>query len=186
MIRLFTLAMSTLFYFTALAQSPYTLDITTSKMSILGTSTLHDWESNVEEATGELTLDIDGNQLRSLNSLSLTVTVKSIKSGKSGMDKNTYNALKEKEYPQITYQLSSVENITANDLKVSGELSIAGVTNTKELISQYVIEDQSVVFNGAITFNMSEFDIKPPTALMGTIKTGDEITIEYDVIFTPK
>ncbi len=184
--KLFTFTIGLFFSIVTLAQSPFALDNVSSKISILGTSTLHDWESDVEEIEGEINLDFDGNKLQSLNNLILTVTVKSIKSGKSGMDKNTYNALNEKKHPQITYQLSSVESITANDLKVNGELSIAGVTKTKELISQYVIEDRSVVFNGAITFNMTEFDIKPPTALMGTIKTGDEITIEYDVIFMPK
>ncbi len=30
---------------------------------------------------------------------------------------------------------------------------------------------------------MTDFDVKPPTALMGTIKTGDEITIVLNTTF---
>ncbi len=165
------------------AQTNYKLDNASSDMSIFGTSTLHDWESDVEEVAGMVSLTTEGDQLKELADLSITITVKSIKSGKSGMDKNTYNALNEKEFPSITYVLESVGNVTDKDVRTTGKLSIAGTTNSKELISQYVIEGESISFNGAITFNMTEFNIDPPTALMGTIKTGDEVTIEYDVIF---
>ncbi|MEQ9298370.1 MAG: YceI family protein [Cyclobacteriaceae bacterium] len=166
------------------AQTVYRLDNTSSDMSVLGTSTLHDWESDVQEVSGSVSLTAEGNQLKELADLSITVIVKSIKSGKSGMDKNTYNALNEKEFPNITYELTSVENMTDKDVRTVGRLSISGTTNSKELISQYVINEASISFNGAITFNMTEFNIDPPTALMGTIKTGDEVTIEYDVIFS--
>ncbi len=165
------------------AQAVYQLDNGSSDMTVLGTSTLHDWESDVEVISGTASLTTEGNQLQELQELNIIITVNSIKSGKSGMDKNTYNALKEKDFPKITYQLQSVENITDTDVRTVGELTIAGSSNSKELITQYVVNGDAISFNGAITFNMSEFNIDPPTALMGTIKTGDEVTISYDVIF---
>jgi hypothetical protein len=32
---------------------------------------------------------------------------------------------------------------------------------------------------------MSEFDIDPPVMMMGTLRAGDEITINYNIIYTP-
>jgi len=30
---------------------------------------------------------------------------------------------------------------------------------------------------------MTEFGIEPPTAIFGTLKTGDEISIDFNVVF---
>ena len=46
------------------------------------------------------------------------------------------------------------------------------------------LSDGSVQFIGSVTFNMTNFNIDPPTAVMGTIKTGDEITIKFQVIYS--
>lgn len=165
------------------AQTAYQLDNSASTMTVFGTSTLHDWESDVEEISGTAKLVTEGNLLKEVSDLSIIIKVNSIKSGKSGMDKNTYSALNEKDFPNITYELQSLGSITATDVSTMGKLTISGTTLTKELISQYVIDGEALSFNGAITFNMTEFNIDPPTALMGTIKTGDEVTISYDVIF---
>jgi polyisoprenoid-binding protein YceI len=152
-------------------------------MTVLGTSTLHDWESDVEEMSGTMSLTTDGNLLKELGELTMTIVVKSIKSDKSGMDKDTYTALNEKEFPNITYKLLSVQSTNDTNVRTDGELTIAGTSKSKELITQYVVEGKSISFNGAITFNMTEFNIDPPKALFGMIKAGDEVTIQYDVIF---
>jgi polyisoprenoid-binding protein YceI len=36
---------------------------------------------------------------------------------------------------------------------------------------------------GTTDFRLTDFQIDPPTALMGTIKTGDEVTIEFKATF---
>ena len=43
--------------------------------------------------------------------------------------------------------------------------------------------DNKVVLKGEKTFKMTEFKIDPPKALLGTITTGDEITIKFNTIF---
>jgi polyisoprenoid-binding protein YceI len=35
---------------------------------------------------------------------------------------------------------------------------------------------------GTTKFRMTDFGVKPVTALMGTIRTGDEITVRFDLI----
>jgi len=67
---------------------PLTLDKANSQLSILGTSSVHDWASIVEKFDASATLTAN-----ELTNVKFEAHVKSIKSGKSGMDKNTYTAL---------------------------------------------------------------------------------------------
>jgi polyisoprenoid-binding protein YceI len=41
--------------------------------------------------------------------------------------------------------------------------------------------DQSITFNGSKKIKMTDFGISPPTALMGTMTTGDEVEVIFQV-----
>jgi hypothetical protein len=36
---------------------------------------------------------------------------------------------------------------------------------------------------GTKQINMTDFNIKPPTAMMGTLKTANEVTVSFDLNF---
>jgi polyisoprenoid-binding protein YceI len=169
-----------LIQFVGVAQ--YKLDAANSQMTIDGTSTIHDWTETVEQFNGAVNATVNGNQLTQISSSTLTIKVASIKSGKSGMDDNTYKALKSKKHPNITYKLASV-NITGNTATLTGSLTIAGVTKTVKFKTNYTITNGVIKFTGAHTFNMTDFGIDPPTAVMGTIKTGDEVTVKFNLAY---
>jgi len=148
-----------------------------SSMKVSGTSTLHDWEIDVEVFTAKTTLigDVLGNA-------QFTAEVKSMKSGTSTMDDNTYKALKEDKYPQISFQSTSISGTEAK-LVVKGNLTIAGVT--KPISMTTTLEkwaEKSLTVKGKYTFKMSQFGIDPPRAMLGTIRTGDEITIDFKIV----
>ena len=171
----------TMFVFSAQAQ--YKLDNGSSKMFIDGTSSIHDWTETVESMSGNLNAIIEGTKISKVTGVNATIPVKSIKSGKSGMDDNTYKALKEKTYPNISYKLKSYA-VEGDVLHLTGALTIAGVTNVMKFTSTYKIEGDKLVFTATHTFKMTDFKIDPPTAMMGTIKTGDEIVIRMELVFT--
>src|SRR5687767_14540150 len=74
-------------------QSRYTQSST--RMTISGTSSLHDWTMKSESTTCDAVFQINsqGDPLQ-LVSMVVSVPSESLKSGKSGMDKNAYSALK--------------------------------------------------------------------------------------------
>ena len=41
--------------------------------------------------------------------------------------------------------------------------------------------DGSITFNGSKKLKMTDYGIKPPTALLGTMTTGDEVEIVFQV-----
>ena len=153
---------------------------------IKGTSNLHEWESQAKEvrANGAMTVDAEG--FKSIQSLSVEIPVKTIKSPKGSiMDNKTYDALKADNYPNITFKLekaSVTKKGDSYDINATGYLTIAGVTNKIDLyVRGKVGADGSVTFNGSKKLKMTDFKIKPPTALLGTLTTGDEVEIVFQL-----
>lgn len=157
-----------------------------SVVLIEGTSTLHDWESNVEKTEAQLVV----NNLEdvTIETLNVKVDVLSIKSGKKLMDKLTYKALKAKKYPNITFVFKKGEIIGENeafiDIKLNGDLTIAGVTKNVSVVTKINKLGNTILLKGSHKLKMTDFGIDPPKALLGTIKTGDEITIKFNLKFS--
>ncbi|MDN3619210.1 YceI family protein [Polaribacter undariae] len=181
------LGMFAMFLCTSIKLNAQEFSVNTQNSSLLvyGTSNIHDWEIETENQSGVISLET-ANELQ-IKKLNFTVEVESLKSGKNGMDKNTYKALDTKNYKTIEFQLVSTEEIT--DLKdgnfkvkTKGDLKIAGVTKRISLDFNLNINKGTVKLVGEKSLKMTDYKVSPPTALLGTIKTGDEVTIKFNTI----
>jgi polyisoprenoid-binding protein YceI len=156
-----------------------------SVIKINGTSSVHEWESTTDQISADLVLASGGKQIQSLV---VKVPVKSIKSGKGLMDSKTYDAFESDKNPLITFQMTDVSSfkLTGKDVEaiVNGNITMAGVTKKIAIKSTgKILADGSFQFKGAVPLKMSEFKMKSPTAMMGMLKTGDAVTINFDVTF---
>lgn len=164
----------------------FNLNNQASKLTISGTSSLHDWDMDAEQQKGQITLDVAA-ELK-INKLTFEVTSESLKSGKGGMDKNAYKALNTKQHKTINFLLTDVKDVKStgnNNYKVemAGNLTIAGVTKKQNITFDIQVASNKVTVKGEKAFKMTDFGIDPPKALLGTITTGDEITIKFNTIF---
>jgi polyisoprenoid-binding protein YceI len=158
---------------------------------IHGTSNLHNWDETVGTVTGSGTVSRNEDKSFNLDALSINMEVRSIKSSEGAiMNNNTYKALKADANPEITIKLlNPIKAIQSqsNDATVSAsaELTIAGVTKTITIQVKVFMQDQGkLIFEGSQAIDMTEYGIKPPTALFGALKTGNEITIKFKTSFT--
>ena len=175
------------FAVSSLMAQNYTLSNSASQLTVFGTSNLHDWEVVAEQQSGDIKLVNDG--ALSISELKVKIVSESLKSGKSGMDKNTYKALKTNSYKSIDFemlQVKSMESVGNSNYKVTvtGNLTIAGVTKKIELSFKMGVSDSKVTLEGEKAINMTHYNVEPPTALLGTIKTGEELTIKFKSILT--
>jgi polyisoprenoid-binding protein YceI len=162
----------------------YALSNGGSTCTVAGTSTLHDWTLDAEELTGKASIGLKDGKVDNIDKLNFEVKVESLKSHKSGMDKNTYKALKSDQYPKISYEFARVISIMDTKdgqlIKTGGKLTIAG--STKSVYLDVIAKtNDGISFTGSTTFKMAEYGVEPPVALMGTVKTGDEVTIKFNV-----
>ncbi|WP_223034107.1 YceI family protein [Hanstruepera marina] len=186
MMRLFTILIVIFTSQNVLAQQ-FNLNNGKSSMSIFGTSSLHDWEETVEEQSGTIKLNTEGQI--SITALNISIVAESIKSGKSAMDKNTYKALDTKNHKYITFKMYESKKIidlgnSEYQVIVSGKLSVSGVTKTVDLSFKMKVTADTVTLEGEKTFNMKDYGIEPPKALLGTITTGEDVTIKFKSILT--
>jgi len=160
-----------------------------SKMEVLGTSNIHDWEILAKDFQGTINLELENGQLVKISQLDFSVIAESLESGKGGMDKNTYKALNTDKYKTIIYKLVKVNDIDCTSkspckITTSGYLTIAGTKKPIDITFDSKISNGSIVLSGNKSIKLSNFNIDAPTAMFGTITTGDEVNIKFQAVFT--
>ena len=166
-------------------QKPYTLK--SHKVSVDGTSTLHEWSSEVSKIIWTGQLNVEGTSVKGLENISVTIPVESIKSEKGGMiDDKTYEAFDSEKNPNITFKMTSA-TVTGNVIKAKGNLTMAGFTKAITMtVAAKVRSDGSVHLSGSQPLNMKDYKMTPPKAVMGTIKVGEKVTLLFELTLTPQ
>jgi polyisoprenoid-binding protein YceI len=174
------------------AQSIYKIsDSKGIDMKLSGTSTMHNWTMDAKTFSGQAEFGFkqgNANQLNSLKGLTFSLVVQNLKSGESGLDKNAYKALKSGQYKDIEYKLLSATIMPGKEnkylIKTQGNLSIAGVTKQVSMdVYCTVNQDASITCTGSDKLEMTDYKVKPPTFMLGAMKTGDAITLNYTLVY---
>jgi hypothetical protein len=117
----------------------------------------------------------------------MILPVKNLKSGEETLDEHMHENLKADKFPEIQLKLSGfIFSGSGADSVVTatGELTVAGVSKPVELKATLSSEGQNIRIKGTKQVLMSDFGIEPPTMMLGTIQTRNEIEISFDVICT--
>ncbi|MDX1602759.1 MAG: YceI family protein [Salinimicrobium sediminis] len=166
----------------------YNVNNAASSLKVEGTSNVHDWEITAKDLQGSMKVQMEDGQLVQIDDIKFTVVAESLKSGKGGMDKNTYKALNTDKHKTITYQLQKVNNLDCTSkssckVTTTGALTIAGTKKNVEIVFDAKVSGDKVVLSGNKKIKMTEFKVDPPTAMFGTITTGDDLDIKFQVTF---
>ena len=171
-----------------LAQTPY--KIKANKLNIAGTSSLHDWVSDATQLEWSGAFDVQDKKIVQVKDVRVKIPVKSIKSEKgSTMDNKTYDAFKSDKNPNITYvfQSSKISGSGSDfTLETTGALQMAGTTKNIDMKKKKkILPNGDIQLTGSRKLNMKDFGMEPPTAVLGTIKVGPEVTVNFDLTVTP-
>ena len=176
----------------AFAQGTTTpLAIATARITIAGTSNVHDYTATTTDArvtraqfgggaTGDGLWD-EAQKPGGLEAFDIAIAAASLKSPKEGIDKNMHKALKVKEHADITFSLKRIEG-TPGALQAFGTLRIAGVERDVTLPLTTARKGATLVVTGAIDVLMPDFGIAPPKAMLGMVKTDPKVTVSFEVV----
>lgn len=154
-----------------------------SMIRVEGTSSLHGWKMESSSIKGQINAPTPDNWNAPAKAV-VSIPVTSIRSEHARMDKLMAEALKAKDNPEIRFEMTGAtpEKATADAfvMKAQGKLTIAGVTRDIAFDVQGSRNaDGKYTLVGQAPIRMTQFGIEPPTAMMGTIRTGDDVKVTF-------
>lgn len=174
--------------FFASAQAKFSA--TAVNTSVTGTSTLHDWEMKSAAANCTVTATIDANgNITAINGMKFTISAKSLKSGKGAMDKNAYKALKADTHPNIIADLKNAKVSTKDNvnytINATVALNIAGKTKDTDMaVTMKKVNANTYSISTKKKIAMSEYGVEPPSFMMGTVTTGNDVNLAFNFNIT--
>lgn len=186
LIGIVAIGLAVAFNTSILAQTHY--EVKSHNLVIEGTSNLHDWTADVENLKGNFRIKVEDNKIVDIENLTVKVDANSLKGSRGNMmNSKIYEALDSKKHPEISFELRKVNSISENQgsfrLNTTGILQVSGVNKPVNLNAVgKVLAGGDIEFTGSTKIKMSDFSVKPPTAMLGALTTGDEVTLKYTVV----
>lgn len=160
-----------------------------ANLEVAGTSTMHNWEMKSSKASASAVFVMSANnRISDINNLQLTTKLIDLKSESSGLDKNAYIAMKATDNPFMTYSANDLTVSTSDginySIKVNGKLTMAGATKPLDFTATGKMNaDKSFTVSGTKALDMTAWGIKPPSFMMGAMKTGKDVTLKFNATF---
>lgn len=166
------------------AQKNYSVVEAKSTFEVAGTSTVHDWVMRSTEGTGIANLTVKESKLAGINSLTISLLAESLKSSKTSMDRVAYEALDTEKNKNIEYVLKSAEKINETTWILTGTYTIAGVSKEYQTQVKITSNNGTFILQGSNQITFSDFEMAPPKAALGVVKTGKDLTVIFNIILS--
>ena len=151
----------------------------------------HGMEAGVGLDTARVPTALEASDLEGLvrghfiKTFHLFVPVDQLSSGEKGLDANMRKALKGDRYKQIRFQMDSYEVVGRRrkatlTVVLHGRLSLAGVERKIDVTAAGVRVHDGLSISGSKDLLMTDYQIKPPTMMLGAIKTKNLITVKFN------
>ena len=155
--------------------------------SVSGTSTVRSWTCTVKgvlkvtPGTGAPALPgIAGG----VQSATLTVPVKDFKCPNDEMTQHLMDAMKPDRHAEITYRLERYV-VNGGQAEATGAITINGVTAPLNLPLTVAASGGGLQVGGNTRIDMTKFSVDPPVVMMGMMKVGPQIRIEFKGVVAP-
>lgn len=105
-------------------------------------------------------------------------------------DRMRREVLETSTYPEIRYEAQDVSSSPTGpgrfQLRINGQLTLHGVTRPHPIDAEMRIHVDGLQLLGGGSLRMSDYRIKPVTALAGAIKLKDELKVSFELVGMPE
>ncbi len=123
---------------------------------------------------------------KAVSTVEVTVPAEKLDCRNGTMNEHMRKALKVKQFPTVVFRASSYDLARASDsvgVTLTGSLTLGGVEKpiTVKATAKPGANGMLIV-SGTREVRMTEFGLKPPTLMLGTMKVDEKITVGFDVV----
>lgn len=163
-----------------------------AELVIDGKSTVRDFSCRAKELSAQLTPGAPDAALTleklagAVGEVRLEIPAKALDCANGTMNEHMLEALKAEEHPTILLRLTGYEVGPVAEglapLKLKGELTFAGQTRPVSFnASARPTEDGGLRVEGRYTLKMTDWGVKPPSLMLGTMKVREAVLIRFAV-----
>jgi polyisoprenoid-binding protein YceI len=169
----------------------------TSEVTIDGTSSMHPFHCKTNKIMAYVDVDPGYTKdltkvARPITSVKVNIVVRTLTCGNGQMDKNLYSTLNADKNPIIKYTMSGYDILgtaspTTFVAQTTGTLTISGQEKSIAMkINAARLSDGKATAQGEQEVLMTDFGIKPPSFMFGTLKVGNEIKVKFNLTAGPE
>ncbi len=163
-----------------------------SRLWFDGTSTVRDWSCKAPQIQATIDGDaaapaavIDGQ--KAVKTVDLVFPVATLDCDNRTMNNHMRNALNAEQHQTIRftlndYTLAKGANTTGS---LQGQLTINGQTKAITVPVQFANAAGALRVTGKYPLPMTQWGVQPPRLMMGTLKVGDTVTVNFDLLLQP-
>ena len=154
-------------------------------VTVSGTSNVRSWSCTSNQLAGTMEAELDGQSLSSVEGVRVTIPVQGLDCGNGQLTSKVRDVLSEGNNPMIRFTLSNAE-VAQNQVRANGTLTVAGGNRTTRINANATpSNDGRIRLTGEVDLKMTDFGIDPPTAMLGTLRSADEVKVSFDVSVRP-
>lgn len=162
-----------------------------SRLWVAGTSTVRAFQCaantmsvDVQAAPGAVALVASGE--KAVTSVGVRIQAAELDCRNGTMNSHMLKALKATENPEIAFDLASYDLAPTDggvNVTLTGELTLGGVKRTLTIDASAVsLEGGALQVTGATDVRLSDYGLKAPKLMLGTLKVHDLVKVHFDLL----
>lgn len=163
-----------------------------SRLRVEGTSTVRGYTCNATEVGGVVQIAPNVSQVvvpvlgTAVRGVELEIPIGALDCGNGTMNDHMRKALQAKEHPTIKFRVATHEVSLTGDgtgkIEMAGDLTIAGTTKRITMNAAAAPGADGVIqISGSKEIDMTEYGVKPPKLMLGTMKVNEMVTVHFDI-----
>ena len=175
-------------------KQPFELSKDSAFVMVSGTAPMHDWKMHLKTFDCNADFIMKDSEVKGIDEVTFSCKVTDLTSDDPLMDNKAYSALKSGIFPEIKFNMTSPMKLSPGNNKFSdklnGDLYIAGKLIAVSIPLNGTLDNKNgavmIDISGETELKMSDFDITPPSFMMGMLKTGDKVTVSFSLQYRQK
>ena len=163
-----------------------------SRLWVAGTSTVRGFQcqagafdAKIESSGADAVSAVLAGE-KAVSTIEVTVPAEKLDCRNGTMNEHMRKALKAKEFPTVVFRATSYDLARTSEsvgVTLNGSLTLGGVEQPITVKAQAKAgADGTLIVSGTREVRMTEFGLKPPTLMLGTMKVDEKITVGFEVV----